>query len=198
LNYIAHIHIAHHTQTSLLGNFLGDFVKGQALNDLPAELATGVRLHRKVDLFTDNHELVVNLRRTFPKELRRVAGIIIDITFDHFLLQQWDELTTTSTDQVLDTFYQQLADFNGIDSVHFSRLSESLLKDRWLIEYHQQQTCLRALHSIERRLKHKIIFAKQAFVFFQLNQASFAATFRAFYPELLIYALHCSQKLSST
>mgnify|MGYP003652602573 FL=1 len=198
MNYIAHIHIAHHTQTSLLGNFLGDFVKGQALNDLPAELATGVRLHRKVDLFTDNHELVVDLRRTFPKELRRVAGIIIDITFDHFLLKQWDELTAKPTDEVLDSFYQQLADFNGIDSAHFSRLSESLLKDRWLSDYHQQQTCLSALQSIERRLKHKIIFAHDAYAFFQLNKASFAATFTAFYPELLIHALHCSQKLSST
>tara|TARA_R110002153_G_scaffold19111_6_gene66023 strand:- start:1139 stop:1684 length:546 start_codon:yes stop_codon:yes gene_type:complete len=181
-----------------LGNFLGDFVKGQALNDLPAELATGVRLHRKVDLFTDNHELVVDLRRTFPKELRRVAGIIIDITFDHFLLKQWDELTAKPTDEVLDSFYQQLADFNGIDSAHFSRLSESLLKDRWLSDYHQQQTCLRVLQSIERRLKHKIIFAHDAYAFFQLNKASFAATFTAFYPELLIHALHCSQKLSST
>lgn len=198
MNYIAHIHIAHHTQTSLLGNFLGDFVKGQALNDLPAELATGVRLHRKVDLFTDSHELVVNLRRTFPKELRRVAGIIIDITFDHFLLKQWDEHTAKPTEQVLEAFYLQLADFDGIDSAHFSRLSESLLKDRWLIEYHQQQTCLRALQSIERRLKYRVIFAHDAFAFFQLNQASFAATFSAFYPELLIYALHCSQKLSST
>lgn len=197
MNYIAHIHIANHTQTSLLGNFLGDFVKGQALNELPSELVTGIRLHRKIDLFTDSHELVINLRRTFPKELRRVAGIVIDITFDYFLLQQWDELTTKSKNQVLDAFYQQLTDFNGLDSVHFSRLSESLLKDRWLIDYHEQQTCLRALQSIEGRLKHKIIFAHAAYAFFKVNQVSFAETFTAFYPELLKHALHCSQKLPS-
>lgn len=88
MNYLAHIHIANHTQTSLLGNFLGDFVKGQAFNDLPRELATGVRLHRKIDQFTDSHELVKGLRRSFPRDLRRVAGIVIDITFDYFLLQQ--------------------------------------------------------------------------------------------------------------
>lgn len=28
MNYLAHLHIADHTNTSFTGNFLGDFVKG--------------------------------------------------------------------------------------------------------------------------------------------------------------------------
>jgi acyl carrier protein phosphodiesterase len=197
LNYIAHIHIANHTQTSLLGNFLGDFVKGQAFQVLPQELAIGVRLHRKVDQFTDNHVLIKNLRETFPRHLRRIAGIVIDIIFDYVLLQQWDELTLISKEHVLDSFYQQLSDFDEIDSPHFNRLMQSLLADRWLIEYLEPLTCLRALQSIERRLNNKIIFAESAFTFFQVNQVKFETTFTAFYPELLVHALHCSKQLAS-
>lgn len=82
--------------------------------------------------------------------------------------------------------------------MHFSRLSKSLLVDRWLIAYLEQQTCLRALQSIERRLNNKIIFAEAAYAFFQANKTAFAVTFSAFYPELLAYALHCSKNLQPT
>ncbi|MGO4893010.1 ACP phosphodiesterase [Flavobacterium sp. W21_SRS_FM6] len=197
MNYIAHIHIANHTQTSLLGNFLGDFVKGSSLIHLPRELAIGVQLHRKVDSFTDNHELVKNLRKMFPSELRRVAGIIIDITFDYLLMQQWDGLTLQTKEQVLTRFYHQLSVFDGIDTHHFKRLSHSLVTDRWLLEYQQADTCLRAMKSIERRLNNKIIFADTAYVFFLANLPEFETTFTAFYPELLIHGVHYSQQLRS-
>ena len=79
MNYIAHIHIAEHTDTSMVGNFLGDFVKGSELQYLPAELETGIRLHRSVDVFTDQHPAIIKLKSAFPPSIRRMAGITIDI-----------------------------------------------------------------------------------------------------------------------
>ncbi|WP_340678975.1 ACP phosphodiesterase [Paraglaciecola sp.] len=197
MNYIAHIHIGNHTQTSLLGNFLGDFIKGNISDKLPQYLADGVRLHRKVDQFTDQHPLVKTLRQKFPHSLRRVSGIVIDIVFDHCLLQQWDSFTQQAEHQVLGLFYQQLSEFKGIEQAHFKRLSDSLVNDKWLSDYSDRVTCMRAFVSIERRLNNKILFAHDAYAFLKAEQQVFDTTFAAFYPALLDHAVHCKEQLIS-
>ena len=197
MNYLAHIHIGFHTQTSLLGNFLGDFVKGNINDTLPQSLADGVRLHRKVDQFTDQHPLVLNLRQKFPDSLRRVSGIVIDIMFDHCLLKQWNNFTQRAESEVLEHFYQQLHEFKGVDHPHFKRLSASLIKSKWLIDYRNLSTCLNAFLSIEHRLKYKIVFAHDAYAFVQAEQRLFDTIFSAFYPALLEYALHCKKQLAN-
>ena len=62
MNYIAHIYLAEHTQTSKLGNFLGDFVKGPDLSSLPVEIQTGIKFHRAIDSYTDSHHQITALK----------------------------------------------------------------------------------------------------------------------------------------
>ena len=193
MNYIAHIHIGFHTQTSLLGNFLGDFVKGQISDTLPQSLIEGVIIHRKVDQFTDQHPHIIKLRQAFPDSLRRVSGIVIDVVFDYYLLKHWHRFSPQGAHQVLSEFYQQLAEFDAIEHAHFKHLRHSLIRSQWLIDYQSRLTCLRAFKAIEQRLRHKIIFAQQAYDFVEKQNALFEDTFISFYPELLQYALHCKQ-----
>lgn len=195
LNYIAHIHIANHTQTSLLGNFLGDFVKGNPSAQLPKELANGVLLHRNIDTFTDSHPLVCALRQKFPKPLRRMSGVIIDIAFDQCLMSLWHEFTDHSRERVLDVFYQQLSEFDGLNTSHFRHVQKSLLSDKWLIHYQALETCLRAFNSIERRLNYKIEFAQLGYQFLLEQQPLITSTFCSFYPDLLAHAIHCNKKI---
>ncbi len=58
MNYLAHLHIADHCQSSLLGNLLGDFVKGDPSAQFSPEIARGIRLHRLVDAYTDSHPVM--------------------------------------------------------------------------------------------------------------------------------------------
>ncbi len=85
MNYLAHLHIAAHTRTSLVGAFMGDFVKGRAWQQLPAELAQGVRLHRHVDSWIDQRYLDAQLPQLFPAPLRRFSTIALDIYLDYLL-----------------------------------------------------------------------------------------------------------------
>ena len=193
MNYIAHIHIGFHTQTSLLGNFLGDFVKGQISDSLPQSLIEGVTIHRKVDQFTDHHPQVIKLRQAFPESLRRVSGIVIDVVFDYYLLKHWHRFSHQGAQQVLSQFYQQLAEFDAIEHAHFKQLRHSLIRSQWLIDYQSRLTCLRAFKAIEQRLRHKIVFAQQAYQFVEQHDALFDNAFSCFYPALLEHALHCKQ-----
>jgi acyl carrier protein phosphodiesterase len=196
LNYIAHIHIGTHTQTNLLGNFLGDFVKGSQLQHLPFEIEQGIRLHRSIDVFTDSHPLIIELRRCFPIDLRRMAGVIIDIYFDYLLMQTWKRYSNTHFNIVFANFYQQLEQFSLPDNPHFSKLAENLINHQWLNEYINIETCFRAFVSIENRLKNKVMFAKKAQFFILQHGDQLESSFQQFYPECLDHGLKFVQDYS--
>ena len=60
MNYLAHLQLAARTNTSLVGAILGDFIKGRRYLELSAELRVGVRLHRKVDAYTEDNASIRN------------------------------------------------------------------------------------------------------------------------------------------
>ena len=68
MNYLAHLHIAEHTQTSFLGNFLGDFIKGNPEGQFNPGVVSGIRLHRFVDSYIDGHPLIKTLKPLLIKK----------------------------------------------------------------------------------------------------------------------------------
>lgn len=90
MNHLAHVLLAGPHPDHRLGAFLGDHVKGTAaLDALPPEVAIGVRLHRKIDCWSDAHPAVVELRARSGREWRRYSGVILDVLFDAMLVRHW-------------------------------------------------------------------------------------------------------------
>jgi len=89
MNYLSHIYLSGDAEEIILGNFIGDFVKGRQFLKYPPNVAKGILLHRQIDSFTDSHsiinECIVKLRPGFGKH----SGIVIDIFLDHFLAVNW-------------------------------------------------------------------------------------------------------------
>ena len=101
MNFLAHCALAqdasdcwtggHAMRGGLLaGAILADFGKGRIDTRLPLELQAGIRLHRRIDAFTNQHELIRSTCAAFPADLRRYAPIFIDILGDYYLSQMWD------------------------------------------------------------------------------------------------------------
>jgi acyl carrier protein phosphodiesterase len=90
MNFLAHLHLARGDEGLVLGAMLGDFVRGRrVLQSLPPGISQGISLHRRIDRVTDHSRQVKALRRSFPREFRRYAGIVIDLGFDHVLARDW-------------------------------------------------------------------------------------------------------------
>lgn len=89
MNFLAHFHLAWPDEGLVAGGLEGDYYKGPLRGDLPLSLERGVKLHRAIDAYTDSHPVIQQLRRELPTELRRYAGILIDLSFDHYLSQHW-------------------------------------------------------------------------------------------------------------
>ena len=104
MNILAHICLSGDNQDILLGNIIGDFVKGKQHLQYPLKIQEGIKLHRHIDNFTDNHKIVIELGRLFKPQLRHYSGIATDIIFDHILAKNWN--LTSNLDVFSNDFYQ--------------------------------------------------------------------------------------------
>ncbi len=206
MNYIAHINLANCGDSHLLGNFLGDFVKGDVKTwtksghneTLSSAILSGIKLHRKIDSYTDSHNINVELRKVFPRSIRRMSGVVIDIYFDHLLCVNWDCFNEQSLPNLLDDFYQELASNNIYISERYQQVKNSLIKHQWLINYQTNTSCLNAYKQIEHRLGKRIEFADIAFHFVSKNHELLNDQFQSFYPDLIDFAKKESKNIKNT
>jgi acyl carrier protein phosphodiesterase len=89
MNYLAHLYLSGESEKLLVGNFIGDYVKGNAFQQYPDEIARGILLHRRIDSFTDMHSCHKQARDLFRKDFGLYSGIVVDFCYDHFLASNW-------------------------------------------------------------------------------------------------------------
>jgi acyl carrier protein phosphodiesterase len=110
MNFLAHFHLAWPDQGMIVGGLEGDYIKGPLTGSLLPDIERGVKLHRAIDAYTDAHPLIGQLRRELPPGLRRYAGIIIDLSFDHFLSLNWSRYSDVPLREFNAGVYTALSD----------------------------------------------------------------------------------------
>ncbi|HGV2951774.1 ACP phosphodiesterase, partial [Escherichia coli] len=50
MNFLAHLHLAHLAESSLSGNLLADFVRGNPEESFPPDVVAGIHMHRRIDV----------------------------------------------------------------------------------------------------------------------------------------------------
>lgn len=144
MNFLAHLHIASTTNTSFVGNFLGDFVKGNPDGQFNADIVRAIRLHRYVDSYTDQHPLVKSLKPLFPKELRRFSPIALDMFWDHCLSLHWHKFEDSSLNSFCQRAQLQIESESRLEKnalpERFEKVSQLAWKNRWFERYAEIET----------------------------------------------------------
>ncbi|MGH8123595.1 MAG: ACP phosphodiesterase [Rudaea sp.] len=187
MNHLAHIFLAGPQGQAQLGGLLGDFWHGAADPDWPAELRAGVVLHRKIDVYTDSHPLIVEARRLFDAPLRRYAGILLDMYFDHALACGWsryaDEALAALSTRMLD-----LVAANGARlPADLQRFAGYMRSHGLFAGYAQRAMIEQALDGISRRLRRANPLAAAGPELWQRARV-LDETFARFFPDLIGYA----------
>ena len=142
-------------QGLLAGAVLGDFVKGPVDSHLPSALATGIRLHRRIDAISNRDPGITKLANLFVTDLRRFAPIFLDILADHALALDWPR----HADIQLKEFSQRCYEAIRVERIHMSltqpaeRFLSYLEAENLLANYHQWAHVERASISVLRRLE---------------------------------------------
>ena len=90
MNFLAHIYLSGENDQVKVGNFIGDWIKGNDHKKYPADIQKGILVHRSIDSFTDNHPIVRKSKSRLNDKYHKYSGIIIDIFYDHFLAHNWN------------------------------------------------------------------------------------------------------------
>lgn len=93
MNTLAHFAIGYPDPELMLGQFLGDHVKG-AVEEAPfsARVRQGIRDHRRIDALSDQHNITRFAKSLLPREQRRMGGVVMDLYGDALLVMTWDQL----------------------------------------------------------------------------------------------------------
>jgi len=153
MNYLAHLQLAPREARVILGALMGDFRKYVNLPSLPVAIIRGMEHHRAVDKFTDSHPQVKSLKELFSRCRRRYAGIIIDITFDHFLSRHWQRFNMDDRSEFITYVYGCLRQDLCIMPPRMQRVTNHMLHEDWLGSYTDLAGVENSLNGVSRRIR---------------------------------------------
>lgn len=155
MNYLGHLFFSNNDLELMYANMYGDFIKGSNLSHHPEIVQKGIKLHRQIDSYIDNHEKVLELKRTLSDKLPKVSGIAIDLYFDHLLAINWNNYRTESLEKFTNEFYK--FDFNPsiYSDDNFQFLIEKIKADNWLYHYQYSHGLEFACRGLSKRISFK-------------------------------------------
>ncbi|MGD1909527.1 MAG: ACP phosphodiesterase [Rivularia sp. (in: cyanobacteria)] len=193
MNYLAHLFLSEGTPESLIGNLLGDFVKGSIKNIYSKEIIKGINLHRKIDIYTDSHPIFRSSKRLISLKRRRFSGIMIDVFYDHFLAKNWSDYSSIALGDFAHHVYQVLQENKSILPLRLQNILPDMITNDWLKSYQDSNVIDRAINGISRRIKRKNNLCGGVEELL-LNYQQLQADFSLFFPELIDYTLTVSSE----
>ncbi|MGO2148401.1 ACP phosphodiesterase [Halomonas sp.] len=149
MNFLAHAWLAcEGSDDFLYGNLIADGVKGSHLGDWPADVASGIQHHRKVDAWVDQHPSVLNAKHRAPADKRRYAGIALDIVWDHFLAR--DKAGLLEQQQMVERCYRLLSARPAPNRLE--AMMPFMIKHDWLRNYADFDFTCKAVAGLGQRL----------------------------------------------
>jgi acyl carrier protein phosphodiesterase len=187
MNHLAHCFLSFGDEDILLGNFIGDFVKGHDWEKYPRPVQRGILLHRAIDSFTDNHPLTDRSVARIRPFAGRYSPPFVDILYDHLLAMHWQDHTSELFEDFAQNTYLQLGHrVSEMPPILQERLPK-MLAGQFLHGYTQRAGLDWVLQRFTTRLTGQ--FDPQAIsdAFFKEIDA-FSEEFQGFFPDLVAHA----------
>ena len=187
VNYLAHSWLARHSDDAILGAILGDFVFGQSgLQDWPPAVRAEIVRHRRIDLYTDAHPAVVVARGLFDDAgLRRYAGIVLDVHFDHCLARHWQRWNDAPLADFTARVYRVLDEHRDELPSRLRAIAPRMAAHDWLGSYVQRGNVDHAVRGIATRLSRNGDKLVACLDVLRVEEARIDAAFEAFFPDLV-------------
>jgi acyl carrier protein phosphodiesterase len=184
VNYLAHLHLSGKDPNLIIGNFIGDGIRGDRFLDYPSAIQKGILLHRKIDQYTDTHPVVLQSKIRLRPLFHKYAPVIVDVFHDYFLARNWEQYH----DENLRTFVDRMYDLLDENQAQFPERSSRFL------HYAMEKDLFYAYKTVEgidlafRGLAHRTRFPsgmEKAAEELQRHQAKYESEFKEFFPDLM-------------
>lgn len=183
MNFLAHAYLSKGNSDLLVGNFIGDFIKGRSVSDFDLPIQNGVILHRKIDSFTDTHPIFRLSKSRLLPEYRHYSAVLVDMFYDHFLARNWDQYHQQDLYTFTRDVYSILEDHQAVLPERLQRLLFFMEPNNLLFHYRTTTGLHKALLGMSRRTRFDSGMDR-AIHTLKLQYRSFESDFQLFFPEL--------------
>ncbi|MFD1001780.1 ACP phosphodiesterase [Ohtaekwangia kribbensis] len=188
MNFLAHLYLSGGDPEVMVGNFIGDFVKGRSLlQQFNASIVKGIELHRAIDEFTDKHAVVKQSKDRLRPTYRHYAGVIVDVFYDHYLARYWDQYHDQLLPDYAEYAYTTIEAHDAMLPEGVKRMLPYMIRGNWLVHYARIEGINRALTGMSRRTPYESRMDEAANDL-QKYFNEFKAEFELFFPELKLHA----------
>ncbi len=151
MNYLAHFYLSDYNENLIIGNYIADDVKGKRYLDYAPKIQEGIILHRKIDAFTDSHEVVLNSKNLIRHHQRKYTPVVIDIFYDYFLATEWSLHSNVNLSDFTSFIYKIL--FTNISKLPLKSQARLpfMAKSDWLYNYRKIEGISKSLKGLSKR-----------------------------------------------
>jgi acyl carrier protein phosphodiesterase len=153
VNFLAHAYLSFEDPKVLIGNFIGDFVRGPVEEIYERDIVIGILLHREIDRFTDTHPVVKEAQQLLKPEYGRYSSVITDMYFDYFLGRYWKNYHHQPLDEFAQDVYKVIEAYHQILPESFLKAYQYMKHYNWLYSYSELDGIRRALTGISKRTR---------------------------------------------
>lgn len=151
MNFLAHFYLSFDDPDLLVGNFIGDHVKGRKHENYKPGVQSGILLHRFIDSYTDTHEVVSATNALLRPSYKKFAPVLSDIFFDHFLARRWEEFHDVKLGAFTGHAYQILNENADIMPERSRMTLHYMQMQDWLSRYAEIEGIQQSLNGMNRR-----------------------------------------------
>ena len=139
---------------------MGDFVKGAIPSEWPPTLISHLKLHRRIDAYTQTSPAFQDSRKRLDPCFRYARSVLVDVFYDHFLAQQWERISDLSLLAFSRQVYSGLEQCFELLPVPLQQQLPRMIEHNWLESYRRPETVAIVLRRLEERLRHQIPLAR--------------------------------------
>jgi len=134
VNFLAHLFLSSDTPELLVGNLMGDFVKGRLDGRFPPGIEQGILLHREIDSFAGQNRNFLRSKRRLDQSFGLYRGVLVDLSYDHFLAAHWEDYADVPFSVFISDAWRVLCEHKEFLPDRLQRIMPFMFRD-WLPSY---------------------------------------------------------------
>ncbi len=184
MNFLGHIYLSHGIEEITIGNFIGDFVKGNKHENYPPEIQKGILLHREIDRFTDHDEQIRASSTRLKADFGRYSAVVIDVFIDYLLATSWEKFHPLSLEEFSQDFFRIITKNKPLLPERVQGFVPHMIEHNWLTGYATLYGIERSLKGIDRRTSGDTELYKATEIL-EKHYTEFQAEFMEYFPRVI-------------
>jgi len=151
MNFLAHLYLSDNDDDLLIGNFIADSVKSSEWKNFLPEVVEGIKLHHKIDEFTDSHPVVKRSKERIRSSQGKYSPVVMDIFYDHFLSKNFSQYSKVGVEGFARRCYSLFERRVDELPLRVQRMLPYMISGNWLVNYGNKEGMERVLNGMSNR-----------------------------------------------